>query len=334
MQAFGHPKKDVYPAKVEGPALSLAEGFFAYSSFLAGQCNTIPMHTAHLPAPKSLAAKSRVSATSKLIETKRLQAGLYTSRKAVVYNAVTMRATILFLGTLVGNIAFQLSVAIWPDKLAHCAWLVKYLWMFWAVCLISWAITHEKALGSRLKKWSQVEKEEQRIETKVVARVETKNVDTVPGGPFLVVNFLTKDLFDIGYGPLDRDNYFFIRNSGNRTAFDVQVATLSRTWNGNLYEARFPKLQLLEADGKAVPITPTIRFNGEDLPIFSVKARIYFVAMLLGEDEQFSKYKLGEEIVHHVIVGYTDHGIRKSNSAIIKARYNGTGADLSVEHQS
>ena len=78
---IGHPTKDVHPEP--------AEGLFSDSPFLAGQCKIISIHTAHLPVPKSLAAKSRVSITSKLIQTKRLQAGLYTSRKEVVYSPRT-----------------------------------------------------------------------------------------------------------------------------------------------------------------------------------------------------------------------------------------------------
>src|SRR5882757_1197341 len=62
---IGHPAKDVHPEP--------AEGLFSDSPFLAGQCKIISIHTAHLPVPKSLAAKSRVSITSKLIQTKGLQ---------------------------------------------------------------------------------------------------------------------------------------------------------------------------------------------------------------------------------------------------------------------
>src|ERR1700726_5005748 len=62
---IGHPTKDVHPEP--------AEGLFSYSPFLAGQCKIISIHTAHVPVPKSLAAKSRVSASSKLIESNGLQ---------------------------------------------------------------------------------------------------------------------------------------------------------------------------------------------------------------------------------------------------------------------
>src|SRR5882757_675579 len=62
---IGHPTKDVHPEP--------AEGLFSYSPFLAGQCKIISVHVGHLPVPKSLAAKSSVSLTSKLIETIGLQ---------------------------------------------------------------------------------------------------------------------------------------------------------------------------------------------------------------------------------------------------------------------
>src|SRR5258708_38961424 len=62
---IGHPPKDVHPER--------DEGLFAYSPFLPGQCKIISVHVGHPPVPKSLAAKSSVSLTSKLIETKGLQ---------------------------------------------------------------------------------------------------------------------------------------------------------------------------------------------------------------------------------------------------------------------
>jgi len=62
---IGHPAKDVHPEP--------AEGLFSYSPFLAGQCKIISIHTAQLPVRKPFQAKSRVSASSKLIETNRLQ---------------------------------------------------------------------------------------------------------------------------------------------------------------------------------------------------------------------------------------------------------------------
>ncbi len=54
-------------------ALSIAEGFARGWACL---------HAPQSPAPKNPAAKPRVSITSKLIEIKALQPGLYTSRKA------------------------------------------------------------------------------------------------------------------------------------------------------------------------------------------------------------------------------------------------------------
>src|SRR5258707_4180606 len=61
----GHPTKDVHPEP--------AEGLFSYSPLPAGQSNAISLHGAPFSVPKTLATNSRVSITSKLIETKRLQ---------------------------------------------------------------------------------------------------------------------------------------------------------------------------------------------------------------------------------------------------------------------
>src|ERR1700676_4407784 len=61
----GHPAKDIHPEP--------AEGFFSYSPLPAGQSKAISIHTAPFSVPKTPAAKSCASITSKLIETKALQ---------------------------------------------------------------------------------------------------------------------------------------------------------------------------------------------------------------------------------------------------------------------
>jgi hypothetical protein len=61
----GHPTKDVHPEP--------AEGFFSYFPLLAGQSEAISLHTPPLLGRKSFEVKSRVSISSKLIETKGLQ---------------------------------------------------------------------------------------------------------------------------------------------------------------------------------------------------------------------------------------------------------------------
>lgn len=68
-----------------------------------------------------------------------------------------MRGVVLLAGTAVGSVAFQASVAIWPQYLARYAWAVKYVWMAWFVFLLSWLITHEKVLGRKLKRLWRVE---------------------------------------------------------------------------------------------------------------------------------------------------------------------------------
>lgn len=52
------------------------------------------------------------------------------------------------------------------------------------------------------------------------------------------------------------------------------------------------------------------------------------------EDEQLMQYRGGERIVHHVLINYTDRGVRKTNSAIIGASYTGVGVQVSVQHQT
>jgi len=63
------------------------------------------------------------------------------------------RAILWFAGTAMGSLAFQLTVALWPEKLKNYAWAVKYLWWGWALCLLLWVVTHEKIFGARFKRW-------------------------------------------------------------------------------------------------------------------------------------------------------------------------------------
>jgi hypothetical protein len=58
------------------------------------------------------------------------------------------RVRLIFsLATGAASVAFQLSLAIWPDKLQHYAWAVKYVWMFcaalWVLLLLSYLFTRD-----------------------------------------------------------------------------------------------------------------------------------------------------------------------------------------------
>jgi hypothetical protein len=160
-------------------------------------------------------------------------------------------------------------------------------------------------------------------------RAETNEILRKSGGPFLALHFLADDLFDEKV----RDHYLFIRNMGNRTAFDIEINDLCHTWNGNTYTAKFPRLQLLEPNGAAVPITPEISMNGTKQAVFSMKARISFGALLIGEDAQLMEYQGGEKTLHSVSLNYKDMGIKRCNSATIVASYWGAGVTVSVEDQ-
>jgi len=74
-----------------------------------------------------------------------------------------MRGVLWLAGTAVGSLAFQASVAIWPQRLAQYAWLVKYFWMAWFVFMLSWLITHERVLGRKLKRLWGVEDDLPRV---------------------------------------------------------------------------------------------------------------------------------------------------------------------------
>jgi hypothetical protein len=59
-----------------------------------------------------------------------------------------MRTLLFFAGSTLGSIAFQASIALYPQTLQQYAWLVKWLWMAWAIIWIAWLLFHPKFLGS------------------------------------------------------------------------------------------------------------------------------------------------------------------------------------------
>jgi hypothetical protein len=58
-----------------------------------------------------------------------------------------MRTFLFFAGSTVGSLAFQITVAIYPQQLQGYAWAVKWLWLAWALIWITWLILHPKFVG-------------------------------------------------------------------------------------------------------------------------------------------------------------------------------------------
>jgi hypothetical protein len=48
----------------------------------------------------------------------------------------------------VGSVAFQITVALWPDRLQKVAWLIPWTWGLWAAIWIVWLITHPTFISS------------------------------------------------------------------------------------------------------------------------------------------------------------------------------------------
>lgn len=141
-----------------------------------------------------------------------------------------------------------------------------------------------------------------------------------PERPFLTIHFPVSDLLETSAAILGQADYIFLRNVGRRTAFDIQIVDLSRTWNGNTYVARFPFIQLLESGAPNVPVTPEMFLNGEKSAPHSFQAKLWFCALLIGEDAQMHESS-DTEVLHAVSIPYTDQGTSKSNSLVIAARY-------------
>ena len=51
------------------------------------------------------------------------------------------------MGSTVGSVAFQLSVAIYPQHFQDYAWVVKYVWIVWAIIWAGWLLSHPGFLG-------------------------------------------------------------------------------------------------------------------------------------------------------------------------------------------
>jgi hypothetical protein len=58
-----------------------------------------------------------------------------------------MRTFLFFAGSTVGSLAFQITVAIYPQQLQGYSWAVKWLWIAWGVIWVTWLILHPKFLG-------------------------------------------------------------------------------------------------------------------------------------------------------------------------------------------
>src|SRR5713101_913963 len=53
-----------------------------------------------------------------------------------------MRTFLFFLGSTVGSVAFQISVALYPHYLQQYSWVIKYVWILWGVIWLTWAVTN------------------------------------------------------------------------------------------------------------------------------------------------------------------------------------------------
>jgi hypothetical protein len=58
-----------------------------------------------------------------------------------------VRSLVALVATSLGSVAFQLSVALWPDKLQRYSWAVKYVWFGCILLWVIWIVTHPKLLG-------------------------------------------------------------------------------------------------------------------------------------------------------------------------------------------
>ena len=51
-----------------------------------------------------------------------------------------MRTFLFFVGSAVGSVAFQVSVALYPQTLQHYAWAVRYVWIAWGGIWLLWLL--------------------------------------------------------------------------------------------------------------------------------------------------------------------------------------------------
>jgi hypothetical protein len=53
-----------------------------------------------------------------------------------------LRPILFFVASALGSIAFQATVAIYPQRLQEFAWAVKWVWIGWAAIWVIWLVTH------------------------------------------------------------------------------------------------------------------------------------------------------------------------------------------------
>lgn len=155
---------------------------------------------------------------------------------------------------------------------------------------------------------------------------ESKKLEPIdPNAPFVTLYFPISDLLSSE----SRDHYIFVKNIGERPALDVQIADLTKQWGDATYTAKFPKIQLLEK-GAPQAVTPTVYLNGECHPIFSMISRIWFGALLIGDDAHID---FGTAVKHGLTISYTDKGRERVNRLKIIGTYK-VGIFVSVEDQT
>jgi hypothetical protein len=147
-----------------------------------------------------------------------------------------------------------------------------------------------------------------------------------PASPFVTLNFPVQDLLSSEI----RTDYVFVKNIGERPALDVQVADITKKWGDHTYIAKFPRLQILEGKGESRAVTPQVYQDGEHHPIFSMTSRVWFGALLIGDDAHI---EYGKEVSHPISISYTDRGISKNSEATLVGKYVAMSIFVSIKDQ-
>ena len=157
-------------------------------------------------------------------------------------------------------------------------------------------------------------------------KIDTTRPTEDAASPFVTINFPVTDLMSSEI----RTNYIFVKNIGERSALDVQVADITKKWGNHTYTAKFPRLQILEGKGATQAVTPHVYRDGQQHPIFSMTSRIWFGALLIGDDTDI---EYGKEIPHNISISYTDRGIARTNTATLIGKYVAMSVFVSVKDQ-
>lgn len=178
-----------------------------------------------------------------------------------------MRTLLFFLGSTLGSIAFQLTVALKPQSFQSYGWAVKYVWIMWALIWLIWLATHAnvRAFGRHLLAFNVPKKEAP------AAQIEADNVLLDPC--IYVTDFLDESNLFVPASPI------LLENRGGDVAHAVKILPVTIGYT----EVTFDCIDTIGIGEKKKAI-PRFRVTSTNAPFGDVHEERNTIFYLLKQD--------------------------------------------------